>query len=409
MSVPTTDHSSHAYLWTEPFLDSMRSVTDPEPDQIAAEVYKEGGVGALLTLKKFTDHWDAPITDALPPRVRAWFEAPVDYPSWVDFDKVKIVEDAFIQHGPVAVVVLLNTGVPHFFTNPAGARSFCLAKIFSPNSVNTRMHEVPQFVINVTERGGLKEYAGADGRVRKGNGILTVQKLRFAHACIRIRLKMKQRFPEDDWDVKTLGEPINQEDMAQAVLDFCLATMDGLERLGIRWTPEWREASLHFWKVVGFLLGLREELQPKDMNEARQLYAIIRRRQAHASDAGKEIVSEMLGVMEGLLPSLFRRLPAALMHYVAGDEVAGMLGLPPRPILLFLLRATGPFWRDTGMVRWMAERMSPRVIAWMLRKDIRAERGGLSIPGYLQEAWGLTAALRGRIPQDGLASSDFRR
>jgi hypothetical protein len=367
----------------------MRWHADPEPDDIAQEIYQQGGVEGLLEMKKFTDHWEAPISDALPPRVKEWFERPIVFPEWFDPKLIKVVEDTFLTDGPIATITLLMTGPPHFFTNPAGARCFWLAKIFSENSVKNRTREVPQFVVNICEKDGMTQTILPDGRAKKGSGVLTVQKLRFAHACIRIRLKMKQRFPEDDWDSSMFGEPINQEDLAQSVMDFCLATIEGLDKLGIHWTEQEKDASFHFWKTVGFLLGLVEELQPKDRAEGRLLQQVITARHARTSPDGVGITGEMLKVMSSMMPRFSKFMPAVLMRYIAGDEVARILQIPRHPIASTMLVLLKPFWRDTQLFAFIARRMVPKFIAWAMNNRFRETRGAFRLPESMGESWGV--------------------
>jgi hypothetical protein len=380
--------------WTDEFLDSMRQVTDPEADRLVADLYAEGGIGALLKLKSFLDAWDAPAPPELAAPVREFFERPVEYPPWVDFEKIRLAEDLFVSYGPVTTVTLLLNAVPHFFTNPAGARSFYLAKIFSPDSVRNRMHEVPQFVINITQHGGLSQRVtpGTPPAVEKGPGVLTAQKLRVAHARIRLLLKLHQQRSEDEWDLGGLGEPINQEDLAEALMYFCLWTIEGLEKVGFDQTPEEEEAMLMSWKTVGFLLGLREELQPKDVAEALVLRDTIARRQTRVTPEARALIAEMLGIVRGMLPIWHRHWPAGLMRYQLGNELADSLGVPNHRLLGWLLTVTHPFWGERQVFAKLAKLLSPPVVRWLVTQDRKGNRGAFHIPARLARSWGLKSS-----------------
>jgi hypothetical protein len=378
-----------AVRWTDEFLDSMRQVTDPEADRLVAGLFAEGGIEALLKLKSFLDAWDAPATPELAAPVREFFERPVEYPAWVDFEKIRLAEDLFVSYGPVTTVTLLLNAVPHFFTNPAGARSFYLAKIFSPDSVRNRMHEVPQFVINITQHGGLAQTFRPDGTAEKGPGVITAQKLRVAHARIRLLLKLHQQRTEDEWDLGGLGEPINQEDLAEALMYFCLWTIEGLKKVGIDQTPEEEEATLMSWKTVGFLLGLREELQPKDVAEAFVLRDTIARRQTRVTAEARALISEMLGIVRGMLPFWHRQWPAGLMRYQLGDELADSLGVPNPRLLGWLLMTTRPIWGEHRVFAKLAMLISPPVVKWLVTQDRKGNRGAFFVPERLAQSWGL--------------------
>jgi hypothetical protein len=378
--------------WTDEFLDSMRLVTDPEPDALVADIYRESGKDGLLQLKAFLDNWQAPVTPGLPQSIREFFERPVEYPSWVDPKKIAIAEDLFVSYGPVTTVVLVLNAVPHFFTNPAGARSFYLAKIFSPDSVRNRMHEVPQFVINITQRGGLAqtETPGEPPTFKKGGGIMTVQKLRMAHARIRLLIKLHQERMQDDWDLKELGEPINQEDLAEALMYFCLWTQEGLRKVGIDQTPEEQEAMLHSWKTVGYLLGLRDELQPQDIAEAKVLRDAIARRHTRATPEGAALIKEMLDIVRGMLPRIYWQLPSGLMRYQLGDEVADMLEVPNPRLLMFVLMMMRPFSEKKKIFARLARIISPPLVKWLVTHPRTGERGPFNLP----DLWFKHAELR---------------
>jgi ER-bound oxygenase mpaB/B'/Rubber oxygenase, catalytic domain len=377
--------------WTAELLEGMRQVADPEADALLGEVFRQGGVPALNDLKPFFDHWDAPAPPELPTAIREFFVRPVRYPDWVDPAKIHVAEDLFLSYGPVTVVALLLNAVPRFFTNPAGARSFFLAKIFSPESVQNRMREVPQFVVNIGQHGGLAQtpVAGSPGTVVKGPGILSVQKLRLAHARIRVLLKLPQPDPRDNWDRAVLGEPINQEDLAEALMHFCMSTIEGLARMGIDQTPAEQEATLNSWKAVGFLLGLDPALQPADVAEAVALRDEITRRHSRATPEGVALTAEMLGIMASLLPRFARHLPAALLRQQVGDPIADLLGVEDPRLWIGFLRLLHPFGKRERIFARLAEKVSPHLVSWLVRHPENATggRGPLKLPAPLAGSW----------------------
>jgi len=382
-----------ASRWTDEFLDEMRKVTDPEADALTMEVFNSGGTDALLKLKTFYDAWDAEVPDDLPPKIKEFFERPVPYPDWVDQDLIRHAESLFVSYGPITTVVLLLNAVPHFFTNPAGARSFYLAQIFNPDSVKSRMHEVPQFVINITQREGLAQTPdpAAPYGFKKGPGIITAQKLRMAHARIRILLKLRQKDPTKNWDAQSLGEPINQEDLAEALMYFCLWTVEGLKKVGITQESRDTDAFLMSWKTVGFLLGLREELQPATVEEAILLRDTIARRWTYPTAEGAFLIDQMLGIMSGMMPLGYKTLPAGLMRYQLGDEVADVLQVPNPRAVIWILKALKPFWEQEKVFAKLAMRLSPPVVNWLVTQDRAGHRGKFFVPEELARSWGLSS------------------
>jgi len=372
--------------WTPEFLESMRQIRDPEPDEIMRGIFEAGGLPALEALKPFLYHWDYPVDDTLPKSIRDYLGRPVNYPSFLDFEKVKLAEDLFVAYGPVSTVVLLLNAVPRFFTNPAGARSFYLAKIFSPESLKIRMREVPQFVINICQRGGLKESIQQDGSVKRGPGVITALKLRLAHARIRIVLKT-QKAP-DNWNQPDLGEPINQEDLAEALMHFSMSTVDGLELVGIHQTDVERAATLEAWRAVGYLLGLVPELQPSSVAEALWLRNTIMKRHMAKTNEAAALIAEMLGIMQELVPRVYRSLPAALMRNQLGDEIADMVGVPNPRLLVWFFRITRGLWERETLFAHLAEKISPYLVDWLI-KHPTGESAPVTAPPAIQRSWAM--------------------
>jgi hypothetical protein len=371
--------------WSEQFLDSMRQIEDPPLDALMLEIYDKGGIPALDALKNYLYHWNLPPDDGVPQSIRDFMAQPVKYPSFIDFKKIALAEDLFIAYGPVSTVTLLLNAVPRFFTNAAGARSFYLAQIFSKESLRVRMREVPQFVINIAQRGGLSQTTKADGTVVKGPGIISAQKLRLAHARIRIILKAGK--PPKGWNHAELGQPINQEDLAEALMHFSMSTVDGLELIGIYQTAEERAATLEAWRAVGFLLGEIDELQPTSVAEALWLRDTIMVRHMASTMEAKSLIGQMLAIMAEFLPWFYRNLPAALMRNQLGDKIADMVGVPDPKLLVAFFRVTRWLWRGDALFARLAEKISPYLVDWLINNPIGEGAAPVTAPPAVLEAW----------------------
>ena len=372
--------AAKANRWTDAFLDSMRQQTDPEADQIAREFFgsfptQQDGLAALMLLKRrYLDVWDAPMPTDLAPSLRAFYNKPVVYPDWVDSWRIDVASDLFMAYGPITLMTLLFKSAPLFWTNPAGAHAFFVAQIFSPDSVSRRLKLLPMFILNFTMPGRLAQtlttwppHSSSSGlppgvSIHKGRGVLTIQKLRMAHACHRIILTLEQRKPELNWDRKRFGEPINQEDLAQAMLHFCFSTIDGLAALGIAQSEDEQEATLMAWKTVAFLLGLREEMQPRDLADGRLLLETSYRRHAHPTPEGAALVEQQLAVLRRLIPWPYKDVPAAMMRYLLGTEIADLMKVPNPKFVLWLFTATSWLWKDHKLFAYIAEWLSPKIV-----------------------------------------------
>ena len=151
-----------------------------------------------------------------------------------------------------------------------------------------RITEVSQFLVDVMQPGGLTTPGGRGRR--------SIQKVRLMHAAVR---KLAAESPDWNpaWDL-----PINQEDLAGTLMSFSWIVLDGLEKLGAALTSDEREAYLHCWKVIGHLLGIRNELLPKNFDSARDLAAAIVRRQFGPSSEGKALTKALVDMMAQVLP-----------------------------------------------------------------------------------------------------------
>jgi hypothetical protein len=367
--------------WSHAFLDRMRLVADPEVDHLARALFAAEGPSGLIRMTRALEDWEAPIPDTLPAAMREWFAAPVAYPAFVDPAKIRVAERLFIAYGPVSSVALLMCAVPHFFTNPAGARAFYLAKIFSPESLRNRLLEITQFITSFTQYGGLAQFWLAPAQrdatanpsgVRKGPGITTVQKLRMIHAGIRVMLALP-REPDRRWNTDRCGQPINQEDLCEAILCFCFCTIDALAKLGIEQTPAEQDATLCAWKTVGHLLGLSEDLQPVDVSEARALHKVLFERSCMETRESKVLIQELIHIMQGIVPWGLRRVPPTLMRYLMGRRVADQLEVPRLGVLGGVLVGTRWLWRDRQVFFRLARLISPSLVHWMASRE--ASRG----------------------------------
>ena len=359
------------------FLDRMRLVADPETDALAGELFDLEGPPGLIRMTRALEDWEAPIPDTLPASMREWFARPVSYPAFVDPARIYVAEQLFVKYGPISAAALLMCAVPHFFTNAAGARAFYMAKIFSPESLRNRLLEITQFIRSFTQYGGLAQFWLAPAQrgamsgplgVLKGRGVMTVQKLRMIHAGIRLMLALP-REPDRRWNADRCGRPINQEDLCEAILCFCFCTIDALATLGFRQNAAEQEATLCAWKTVGHLLGLSDELQPEDVNEARALHKVLFERSCRETDESKALIAELVHILQGIVPWVLRPVPAALMRHLMGRRVADQLAVPTSLVLGAGLAAAHRLFPGHPLSAGLAQLLSPWLVQWM---DTRA-------------------------------------
>jgi ER-bound oxygenase mpaB/B'/Rubber oxygenase, catalytic domain len=67
------------------------------------------------------------------------------------------------------------------------------------------------------------------------------------------------------------GRPLNQEDLLGALLTFTISVFEVLDELGVEVDPDDLEAYLFRWKIIGWLLGIPEDVMPVDVAEGLHL------------------------------------------------------------------------------------------------------------------------------------------
>jgi uncharacterized protein (DUF2236 family) len=247
---------------------------------------------------------------------------------------------------------------------------------------NRRLFETAQFIVDVMSPGGL----GPGGR-----GIRTAQKVRMMHAAIRHLIRTDTGAP---WSIEQLGMPINQEDLLGTLMTFTWLILDGLDRLGVQLTPQEQQAYLETWLVVGTLMGVEPQLLPRTVDDARQVCALIERRQVAESPEGREMMAALLGMMQTNLPHHFQTLPGSLIREFLPPNVATFLGVPPHPFEEAMIRLADEALRP--LQRFMtreAQRsalvrtFSIHLLRWMISMELDGQPARFALPDSLQQDW----------------------
>lgn len=348
------------------FLDAMRKVGDPVTDPMIEAIFASEGNEGLKKLNQFLQHWDAPITDEVPQSIRAFLEAPVKYPDWVDMDQVEQAPKMFVKWGMQALLTLFLKSLPQYFSNEGAAHVFYRDKVFDKeNEVLKRfIIEVIQLIIDVMEPGSLMV------EPKKGVGVLALQKLRLHHSIIRHHILHPVH--ADPWNLAAWGTPINQEDLAGASVAFTVYNLEGFKKLDLKLTEQEKDVTLMIWKIICFHLGLDERLQPADRAEAEVLLRAIEERQSRSSEAGTTLIRQLLNIIRGFLPFPIKNVPILLMRYLVDRRYIKLMKIP---------RTFGLSWFSMSLVvllvsvfrlyNWLIGRFFPRLQVFILEKSYK--------------------------------------
>lgn len=216
-----------------------------------------------------------------------------------------------------------------------------------------------------------------------GAGFVSARKVRFLHATMRYMLmhpgavrpprpaEPGQKFasPREahqhataPFDVAKNGVPINQEDLAYTIMTFSLVLYRSLEYFGRTVSDAEKIASLHQWKLIGYIMGVEERFLTDDMQVAEDLFRTVQERHAGHSEVGCLLTDSILDWLGSMLPPILgmrTHLPTLLCE--------GLLGPKLSPYVLRQDRSHPPlgkgklemwFWRPVYWLGLRAVRLS---------------------------------------------------
>jgi hypothetical protein len=233
-----------------------------------------------------------------------------------------------------------------------------------------------------------------------GPGVISARKVRFLHASMRWYLLNPPQAPADErksglallsgqgaaYDRARCGLPVNQEDLAYTLLTFGHVIPRGLGLWGISLDADETEAFWHRWRFIGSMMGVRDDLLPRDARAAEALFERILSRQAREStDMGRTLTTALEGFLADYLPPALRRdLPGMLIRSQLGSRAVLILGERRPPLWLRAGYGVAMLGlRVVNPVRRSAARFLPWGMHWLAA--IMAEAGQALIASWRDE------------------------
>jgi hypothetical protein len=317
-------------LYTNEKLDLLRQSGDPLAD---------AAISQLIHLPELCRSINAAtcLEDILsldiPEAARTYFTFFLTTPDFIDAEKCLSAQVFFEKQGQGYLSMLGFYSLPYCYAFADGAQVLVRSKRIV-DDIGKRLTETGLFVLDSFKPGSFVDH---------NEPLLTLAKVRLIHAFSRM---MIFKFSKD-WQ-KEWGIPINMEDLIGTNLAFSLIVYRGLERIGSSINKTQAENLLHYWKVIGFYLGLAVEYWPVNTKEAYELEKLIRKRHLKGSDAGKLLTKSLLDFFKANSPSpQLSGIIDAIVAYLLGEEAATALGLQasatlPKPAVALLLDS--PLW-----------------------------------------------------------------
>lgn len=357
-------------LWTNPNLERLRNVGDPEVDELVVRIAAEDGAASIPNLLAMLLNGEAPDSEKMPEIAREYLCGGDPLPPGTDLERVHKGQRLFQIYSPEILTVLCCYSLPCCYAAYDGA------SILKQTGQLISKPKQRIFTTARLMRGIMKPGALAEG----GSARMLVHRVRFTHSVVRYVIAMKASAagaPLHD------GAPVNQEDMAGTLVSFSWVVLDGLSKLGIKLAPQQQEDFQYAWNVVGYLIGIVPELLPQSVQESKDLGYIIKARQIdrrpkHADPSvpspGVLLTHSLLKTLQEPLPSSFEGLPATLMRHFLPQDVVAALEIPEadytKLFVQFVSAVSGRIdrlasrsKRDTGIIAWFGRVLAESLIA----------------------------------------------
>jgi hypothetical protein len=257
-------------------------------------------------------------------------------PSWIDNGKLSLGERVFQDYIFSGIIMFSCSSLPICYVCKSDAKVLTFTQRFI-NSAPLRLVDTAQMITNVMSRGGISANDGHLG----GAGIQSILKVRLIHASIRYLILNKTKlfanlqpekikpdnfllmnmyqgaggmsYPQNEdlikaWQVDRYGIPINQESTALTLLTFSYIMLRGLKKIGVKMGSQQESAYLHSWNVIGYALGVNEEMLLKfdSYNNAEAVFNQIMSRSRGYSDDGELLQKSFLDTFSNEEGSLSR-------------------------------------------------------------------------------------------------------
>ncbi|PKM23263.1 MAG: DUF2236 domain-containing protein [Gammaproteobacteria bacterium HGW-Gammaproteobacteria-14] len=256
-----------------------------------------------------------------PAELVALFEQIDHEPIWLDREKLNLACDVSRRVGLSGELVLRNLSLMGGYLGGAAAKPLVFTGQLD-RMTPRRLVETSKFWMDVTTRGGLEHNAP---------GFKSAVRVRLMHAQVRAML-----LESDKWDM-AWGHPLNQWDSMATILEFSVIFMSGLRSIGFIFSKREREAVVHLWRYVGYLMGVEERILPTcEADAMRALYQVIaticdsdedtRQLGQSLADAPLKFADDRWTSQR--LTQLERTLRIGYSRYVLGDTAGDALGLP---------------------------------------------------------------------------------
>ena len=277
------------------------------------------------------------VKDPSPPLVELFKELDC-VPFWVDWNRMRISSKKIIRNGLLACLSFATYALPHVYLATCNKPLALTGLLFEQTP--RRFAQTARFVIDIFMPDGLERYS---------DGFRSVALVRYRHALSRHRMLNSSEWSPDSYEL-----PMNQAHMAVTSIFFSVYVVRGLQRLGMRFTPQEMESILLTWRYVCYLLGVNPEIVSASEEDADRLIDVAFSLEFDPDENSKRLFWSMvkagphfmgfknMGFKKSRIEDLFSRLVCETAFHLLDERLTEYLDFPPkRSRFLFLCLLLG--------------------------------------------------------------------
>jgi hypothetical protein len=297
-------------LYNQQNLNKLKLLGDPLADEAVSILIKSPEICREINEWKIIpeslpDHFPIEVVNFF-----TWMKTP---PIFVEAEKVQRAQRFFEANGTLYLTLLGFYSLPYSYAFADGAQVLVRSKRIMED-VGKRLTETALFVLECFLPGSF---------IADTNNLLSLAKVRLIHAFSRFFIKNHALDWKPEW-----GLPINQEDLLQTNLVFSFLVMRSMRKIGLAVPEEEVVASLHYWKLIGYYLGIDMDYWPDTAREAYFLEKCIRNRHLKGSEAGEKLTKVLIDYYREFFQNPgITRLAEDMVAFLLGDKAADAVGL----------------------------------------------------------------------------------
>jgi len=250
------DRNNGGYHMSTDALEPYRLLGDGPVDRIIEQLDKAGnrlGPGDdLLLMAENALKTKYASRSAVQREMALFLETHLQIPEWVDINQLKRGQEIYLAYLPAVTLSLYYRSLVAGFSIPKIAAviqsTAYLAPPARPDQTLQRLLDTGELTVACTA-------LGLDALLPGGIGWKTALHVRILHA--KVRFAILNRKGKKKWNVRKLGVPINQEDMAATALAFSINVLAGIDLIAGNPVSDQEQLDyLALWRYIGWLLGV---------------------------------------------------------------------------------------------------------------------------------------------------------